>query len=78
MIINFDSILYFKSANFSFLDYQHNRYKRSYVREILSFFITNLTVSDKASISLINTVLESLTQCPEEISRVMAVKFEHY
>ncbi len=59
--------------NFSFLNYQNHRYIRSLLREILSSFITNLTVSDTESISLINTVLSSLIGCPEEISRVTAV-----
>jgi hypothetical protein len=45
------------------------------LREILSSFITNLTVSDRGSILLINTVLFSLIGCPEEITRMTAVSF---
>ena len=68
----------FKSNNFTLLNYQQRRYIRSSLREILSSFITNLTVSGPTSISLINAVLLSLTGCPEEISRMTAVSFKYY
>ena len=45
---------------------------------MLSYFITNLTIFDQTSILLVNSVLVSLTRCPEEISRAMAVKFFNY
>jgi hypothetical protein len=53
--------------------YDNDRNDRSKVREKLSSFVSNLTVSDATSMSLITSVLSDLTKRSDEISRDMAV-----
>ncbi len=54
-------------------NYANNRNLRSSTRDKLTSFITNLTIYDVTSISILSSALKSLTHCPEELNKDYAV-----